>query len=431
MGLKPVLTRDFGTEGLRRLDVYERAGGYAGYKKALSEIKPDDLVELVKKSGLRGRGGAGFPTGNKWSFLPKGMYPRYLVCNADESEPGCFKDRYLIEESPHQVLEGILIAAYAIGCNTAFIYIRGEYLPQHEALESAIEEAQEAGYIGKDVLKSGFDVDVILHRGAGAYICGEETALLTSLEGYRGEPRLKPPFPAVKGLYGKPTVVNNVETVANLPHIVVNGADWFAAMGTPTGKGTRVWCMSGHVNRPGNYELENGTPIRELIMEHGGGVWKNRRLKALQPGGASMMVLLPEHLDVGLDFDAIQKAGSLAGAGAMVVMDETTCMVDAARRYVKFFHHESCGKCTPCREGTFWMSNLFDRFEFGEARPGDVDLLLDMGYNIDGRSFCPLGDASTWFPRSVIKYFRDEFEQHIAEKGCPFRKEAETAVAVA
>ena len=279
------------------------------------------------------------------------------------------------------------------------------------------------------MLGKGYEIDVILHRGAGAYICGEETALLTSLEGYRGEPRLKPPFPAIKGLYGKPTVVNNVETVANLPHIVINGADWFGAMGTPTGKGTRVWCMSGHVNRPGNYELENGTPIRELIEEHGGGVWKNRKLKAFQPGGASMMVLLPEHLDVGLDFDAIQKAGSLAGAGAMVVMDETTCMVDAARRYVKFFHHESCGKCTPCREGTFWMSNLFDRFEAGDAKATDVDLLLDIGYSIDGRSFCPLGDASTWFPRSVIKFFRDEFLEHVSEKGCPFKRTAQEAVA--
>ena len=428
MGLKPVLTKDFHTENLKQLAVYERTGGYAGYKKALG-MQPDELVELVKKSGLRGRGGAGFPTGNKWSFLPKGVYPRYLVCNADESEPGCFKDRYLIEKSPHQVLEGILIASYAIGCNLAFIYIRGEYLPQHEALEAAIEEARQAGYLGKNVLGKGYEIDVILHRGAGAYICGEETALLTSLEGYRGEPRLKPPFPAIKGLYGKPTVVNNVETVANLPHIVINGADWFGAMGTPTGKGTRVWCMSGHVNRPGNYEVENGTPIRELLEEHGGGVWKNRKLKAFQPGGASMMVLLPEHLDVGLDFDAIAKAGSLAGAGAMVVMDETTCMVDAARRYVKFFHHESCGKCTPCREGTFWMSNLFDRFEAGEAKTTDVDLLLDIGYSIDGRSFCPLGDASTWFPRSVIKFFRDEFLEHVSEKGCPFKKTAQEAVA--
>jgi NADH-quinone oxidoreductase subunit F len=427
MAENKILSKDFGTEGLQRLEVYEGTGGYSGFKKALQEIKPDDLVEMVKKSGLRGRGGAGFPTGNKWSFLPKGVYPRYLVCNADESEPGCFKDRYLIEESPHQVLEGILIASYAIGCNLAFIYIRGEYLPQYEALETAIAEAEAAGYIGKNVLGTGFDVEVILHRGAGAYICGEETALLTSLEGYRGEPRLKPPFPAVKGLYGRPTVVNNVETVCNLPHIVINGPEWFSAIGTPTGKGTRVWCMSGHVNRPGNYELESGTPIRELIFEHGGGVWKGRKLKAFQPGGASMMVLLPEQLDVGLDFDAIQKAGSLAGAGAMVVMDETTCMVDAARRYVKFFHHESCGKCTPCREGTFWMANIFDRFEEGEGRSADVDLLLEMGYNIDGRSFCPLGDASTWFPRSVIKFFRDEFEQHVSEKGCPFKKEENVA----
>jgi NADH-quinone oxidoreductase subunit F len=247
--------------------------------------------------------------------------------------------------------------------------------------------------------------------------------LLTSLEGYRGEPRLKPPFPAIKGLYGKPTVVNNVETVATLPHIVTNGPDWFAAIGTETGKGTRLWCMSGHVNRPGNYEMEMGAPIRELIYDLGGGVWKNRTLKAFQPGGASMMVLLPQHLDVGLDFDAIQKAGSLAGAGAMVVMDETTCMVDMCRRYVEFFHHESCGKCTPCREGTFWMSNVLTRIEEGEGKAGDADLLLEMGNNIDGRSFCPLGDASTWFPRSCIKYFRDEFEQHVAEHACPFRKE--------
>ena len=425
MGLKPVLTRDFGQEGLIGLQGYERSGGYGAFKKALQESTPDALIEMVKKSGLRGRGGAGFPTGNKWGFLPKGVYPRYLICNADESEPGCFKDRYLIEESPHQLIEGILIAAYAIGCNLAFIYIRGEYLPQTELLETALEEARAAGYIGRNVLGSGYDVDVLLHRGAGAYICGEETALLTSLEGYRGEPRLKPPFPAVKGLYGKPTVVNNVETLATLPHIVRNGPDWFAAMGTPTGKGTRVWCMSGHVNRPGNYELEMGTPIRELIYEHGGGIWKGRSLKAFQPGGASMMVLLPEHIDVGLDFDAIAKAGSMAGAGAMMVMDETTCIVDVARRLVKFFEHESCGKCTPCREGTYWMANLFDRIEFGEGKSGDPDLLLDMGYNIDGRSFCPLGDASTWFPRSVIKYFRDEFEQHIVEKACPFRGERE------
>jgi NADH-quinone oxidoreductase subunit F len=423
MAERKILTRDFGTPGLAHLPGYEASGGYQAYRKMLKELQPDAVVEMVKKSGLRGRGGAGFGTGQKWSFLPKGGYPRYLVINADESEPGCFKDRYLIEESPHQVVEGLLVAAYAIGCNLAFIYIRGEYLPQHEALEWALDEARQAGYIGQNVLGSGFDVDVILHRGAGAYICGEETAMLTSLEGYRGEPRLKPPFPAIKGLYGKPTVVNNVETVATLPHIINNGAEWFAAIGTPTGAGTRLWCMSGHVNRPGNYELEMGTPIRELIYDHGGGIWKNRQLKAFQPGGASMMVLLPEHLDVGLDFDAIQKAGSLAGAGAMVVMDETTCMVDMSRRYAEFFHHESCGKCTPCREGTYWMTNILTRIEEGEGKPGDPDLLVEMGLNIDGRSFCPLGDAATWFPRSTVKFFRDEFMQHISEHGCPFEKE--------
>ena len=304
MGVKRVLTKDFATENLYRRSVYELMGGYTGFKKAL-EMQPDELIEEVKKSGLRGRGGAGFPTGNKWGFLPKGVYPRYLVCNADESEPGCFKVRYLIETSPHQLLEGIMIASYAIGCTLAFIYIRGEYLPGYEMLQAAIAEAREGGYLGKNVLGKGFDLDIILHRGAGAYICGEETALLTSLEGYRGEPRLKPPFPAIKGLYAAPTVVNNVETLCNLPHIVNNGADWFKSMGTPTASGTRVWCMSGHVNHPGNYELEGGTPIRELIEDLGGGVWKNRKLKAFQPGGASMMVLLPEHLDVGLDFEAI------------------------------------------------------------------------------------------------------------------------------
>jgi len=414
------------------LATYRTIGGYQVWERLLRDKPPrEQIIDAVKASGLRGRGGAGFPTGTKWSFMPRNSpVQKYLVCNSDESEPGTCHDRDILRYNPHALIEGLAIAGYATNSTVAYNYIRGEFLGEPvPRFEAALAEAYAAGLLGKNVQGSGVDFDLHTFIGAGAYICGEETALLTSLEGYRGEPRLKPPFPAVKGLYGKPTIMNNVETVSNLPHIVNNGAEWFAAMGTPTGKGTRVWCMSGHVNRPGNYELENGTPIRELIEEHGGGVWKNRKLKAFQPGGASMMVLLPEHLDVGLDFDAIQKAGSLAGAGAMVVMDETTCMVDAARRYVKFFHHESCGKCTPCREGTFWMSNLFDRFEGGEAKATDVDLLLDIGYSIDGRSFCPLGDASTWFPRSVIKYFRDEFLEHVSEKGCPFKKTAQEAVA--
>ena len=367
--------------------MYRRQGGYQALRKALHELTPDEVVTEVKQSGIRGRGGAGFPTGMKWSFLPKGVHPRYLAVNADESEPGCFKDRALIEENPHQLIEGVLIAAYAIQAPIAFIYIRGEYLDQRLLLERCVEEARAAGLIGTGILGSDFSCDVIVHGGAGAYICGEETALLDSLEGFRGQPRLKPPFPAVKGLYGQPTVVNNVETLSNLPRIVERGGAWFGSLGPEKSTGTRLFCCSGHINRPGTYEMLLGTPIRELLEEECGGVWKGRSLKAFQPGGGSMQVLLPEHLDLPLDMDVVAKAGSALGAGAMVFMDETTCMVNVSMRLVDFYHHESCGKC-----------------------------------------FCPLGDTATWFVMSAYQAFRDEFEAHCGAGGCPLRLGREEAL---
>jgi NADH-quinone oxidoreductase subunit F len=417
-----LLTKDIGTEGLQTLPVYERVGGYQGLREALRRFTPDEVVEEVRRSGLRGRGGAGFPTGQKWSFLPKDVFPRYLCVNADESEPGCFKDRYLIDENPHQVLEGTLIAAYALQVRTAFIYIRGEYYEQRLTLERCVEEARRAGYVGEGILGSDFSCEVIVHGGAGAYICGEETALLDSLEGYRGQPRLKPPFPAVRGLYGKPTVVNNVETVSNLPHIVLRGGEWFASLGTERSTGTRLWCCSGHIERPGVYELELGRPIRELLEEHCGGVWKGRRLKAFQPGGGSMQVLLPEHLDLPLDMDEVMKAGSSLGAGAFVFMDETTCMVDVSRRLVEFYHHESCGKCVPCREGTYFEVSLLRRLERGEATREELDTLADVCDNMNGKCFCPLGDTATWFVMSAYRAFPDEFVAHCGAGRCPVRQ---------
>jgi NADH-quinone oxidoreductase subunit F len=416
-----LLTKDFATEGLETLAVYERTGGYTGLRKALRDFTPDSLVEEVKTSQMRGRGGAGFPTGMKWSFLPKDVFPRYLCCNADESEPACFKDRYLIDKSPHQLVEGLLIAAYALQVQTAFVYIRGEYHDQRLLLERAVEEARAAGYIGQGILGSDFSCDVIVHGGAGAYICGEETALISSLEGNRGEPRLKPPFPAVKGLYGKPTVVNNVETLCNLPHIVNNGGEWFAGIGVEKSRGTRLWCCSGHIEKPGVYEMELGRPIRELFEEHCGGMWKGRQLKAFQPGGGSMQVLLPEHLDLPLDMDAVMKAGSSLGAGAMMFMDETTCMVNVSMRLVDFYHHESCGKCAPCREGTYFESDLMHKLEAGQATPEELATLADICDNMNGKCFCPLGDTATWFVMSAFKAFREEFEAHCNAGECPVR----------
>jgi NADH-quinone oxidoreductase subunit F len=429
MGELKLLLKDAGTEGLQRIEVYQRLGGYAGLRTALSSSTPDEIVEQVKTSGIRGRGGAGFPTGMKWSFLPKDVFPRYLCVNADESEPACFKDRYLIDTNPHQLVEGILIAAYALRVEIAFLYIRGEYFEQRLLLERAVEEARAAGFIGQNILGSDFSCDIIVHGGAGAYICGEETALIDSLEGYRGQPRLKPPFPAVKGLYGQPTVVNNVETLCNLPHIVQRGGEWYKSMGTEKSTGTRVWCVSGHVERPGVYETELGTPIGELL-ELAGGMWKGRRLKAFQPGGGSMQVLLPEHLELPLDMDAVMKAGSSLGAGAMMFMDETTCMVDVSRRLVAFYQHESCGKCAPCREGTYFELDLMTRLESGIASRDELATLTDICDNMNGKCFCPLGDTATWFVMSAFRAFREEFEAHCDAGSCPVRA-ARTRLAVA
>jgi NADH-quinone oxidoreductase subunit F len=402
---------------------YERAGGYQALKKVLGKIAPADITEMVKKSGLRGRGGAGFPTGVKWSFIPKDHPgPRYLVCNADESEPGTFKDRQLMERDPHQMIEGMIIAAYAIGAHRSYIYIRGEFVLGARILERALAEAYQAGYLGSNILGTGFALDIYVHRGAGAYICGEETALLESLEGKRGLPRTKPPFPATHGLFQKPTVVNNVETLANVPHIVNRGPEWFAATGSPLkSTGTRVFCLSGHVKRPGNYEVPMGITFREMIYDIAGGMRGDKPLKAFIPGGASAAFLTPAHLDVTLDFESVAQAGSMLGSGGITVMEEGTCMVWAAENLLHFFNHESCGKCTPCREGSPWLLQILRRIEHGKGKMDDLATLLRLCGNIAGRTVCAFGDAEIAPITSTLQYFREEYEAHIREQRCPFR----------
>jgi NADH-quinone oxidoreductase subunit F len=401
------------------LDRARRDGAYEASKKAVTTMSPEDVVEAVKASGLRGRGGAGFPTGMKWSFVPKTTFPKYVVINHDEGEPGTFKDRELAEGDPHGVIEGITVAAWANGATKAFIYCRGEFALGARRLDAAINEAYAAGFLGTSIYGSEFDLDIVLHRGAGAYICGEESALLDSLEGYRGQPRLRPPFPAVKGLYGQPTVVNNTETVMNLPSIVSNGPDWFRQWGTEKSPGTKVLSVSGHVRRPANYEIPLGTSMAD-VLELAGGM-RNGSLKAIIPGGASAPLLTS--VDVDVDFESLQAAGTMLGSGAVVFMDETTCMVRNALVTTEFFEHESCGKCTPCREGTWWAVKVLERIESGEGRREDMNLLLDIADGIDGRAFCPLGDAASWALRSNVKLFRDEFEQHVSEGRCPFGDE--------
>jgi NADH-quinone oxidoreductase subunit F len=414
-----IVTKYIDVPGIDTLDTYRAHDGYQALAKALREYQPDQLVDMVKKSGLRGRGGAGFPTGMKWSFLPKeSAKPRYLCCNADESEPGTFKDRMLMEKIPHLIVEGVAISSFATKVHHAFIYVRGELALAGRQMERAVREAYAAGYLGKDILGSGYDLDITVHRGAGAYICGEESALLESLEGKRGYPRLKPPFPAAVGLYGGPTVINNAETLATVPPIVLNGADWYASFGTEKSKGTRIFCLSGHVNRPGNYELPLGTPLRVLIDEYGGGVWKDRNLKAIIPGGSSTFFLGPDKIDVTLDFESVAAAGSMLGSGGVIVFDDQTCIVDAVLRITEFYRDESCGKCTPCREGTFWMVELLERLEAGHGKSSDMDLLVDICDNISGKSFCPLGDAATSTIVSSIKLFREEYEFHVRNGHC-------------
>jgi NADH-quinone oxidoreductase subunit F len=400
-------------------DRYEELGGYRGLRAAL-KMTPAEVIEVVKASGLRGRGGAGFPTGVKWSFVPQDTgKPQYLVVNFDESEPGTFNNRELIERDPHQFLEGAIIAAYAVQCHTAFVYTRGEFLYPGQLLERTLGEAYAKGYLGADILGSGYDLDIVLHRGAGAYICGEETALLSSLEGYRGQPRLRPPFPAVEGLYASPTLINNVETLSNVPHILDRGADWFTSFGTEKSPGTKVFSVSGKVERPGNYEAPMGTTARSVI-EMAGGVLDGKRLKAWTPGGSSTPFLTAEHLDVGLDFESIQAAGSLLGTGALIVTDERDCMVEAAGRLLRFYAHESCGKCTPCREGTWWVVRVLERIENGYGRMEDLPLIADIGDNMLFKAFCALADGAVSPISSTLKHFRDEYEAHVRERRCPF-----------
>ena len=396
---------------------YERTGGYQALRKVLGKVPPAEVTAMVTKSGLRGRGGAGFPTGIKWGFLPKDYQgPRYLCCNADESEPGTFKDRQLMERDPHQVLEGIALASYAIGSETSYIYIRGEFVLGAAILERAIQEARAAGYLGKNIWGTGLTVEIYVHRGAGAYICGEETALLESLEGKRGLPRVKPPFPATHGLYGKPTVVNNVETLANLPHIITRGPEWFAAIGSPPkSTGTRVFCVSGHVQRPGNYEVPMGITFRELIYGQAGGMRSDKPLKAFIPGGASAPFLTPDHLDVKMDFESVAQAGSMLGSGGVTVMEEGTSMVWAALRLMEFFYHESCGKCTPCREGSSWLTQILRRILDKRGRLEDLETLADLCKNIAGRTVCAFGDAEVSPILSTLKYWRQEYEDLIRE----------------
>ncbi|HYH27559.1 MAG TPA: NADH-quinone oxidoreductase subunit NuoF, partial [Actinomycetota bacterium] len=389
--------------------------------KALS-MPPERVVDEIKASGLRGRGGAGFPTGAKWGFIAKDTgRPVYVVCNADEGEPGTFKDREMIERDPHQLIEGIAIAAHAVGSRTAFVYMRGEFLGPSLVLERAIAEAYDRGFLGTGIAGSDVDLDLVLHRGAGSYECGEETALLESLEGKRGQPRLRPPFPAVEGLYRSPTVVNNVETLSTVPAIVLRGADWYKGFGTESSPGTKVFCISGKVERPGNYEAPLGTPARVLVEEMAGGVLGGKEMKAWTPGGSSTPFLTPDLLDTPMDFESIQQAGSLLGTGAMVVLDEDDCIVEAVLRWIQFYAHESCGKCTPCREGTWWYAKVLHRMENGGGRLEDIPILDDIGDNILFKSLCALGDGAVSPVASSLKFFRHEYERHVEHGGCPYR----------
>ncbi len=418
--MEKVLLRNIEAKDSHTLAVYESRGGYRGLRKILREMSPEQLIEEVRASGLRGRGGAGFPTGMKWGFVPKeSPKPKYVVCNADESEPGTFKDRLLIERDPHAIIEGTIISAYAISSHTAFIYIRGEFSFGSRVLQEAIEETTKAGYLGKNILGSGYDLDLIVHRGAGAYICGEETGLLSSLEGGRGWPKVKPPFPATHGLFGCPTVVNNVETLAALPWIIDQGAAKYAALGTEKSKGTKLFSVSGHIRKPGVYEVEMGYPFKRFLEEDCGGVPNGRKLKGVIPGGASMPVLRPDEIEgVRMDYESMQAAGTLLGSGGVIVMDDSTCMVKTAWNIARFFAHESCGQCSPCREGCHWMEKIFWRIENGQGKKEDLDLILSVSGNIMGNTICPFGDAAAMPAAAFIKKFRNEFEDHVQQRRC-------------
>ncbi len=427
--MEPILFKHVEIPDINKLDVYVANDGYAALKTAVTTMQAGEVTQVISDSGLAGRGGAGFPTGLKWSFIPKGVLPTYLVINADESEPGAFKDRELMERNPHQLLEGVAIASYAIGCQKAFIYIRGEFLYIGEILEQAVADAKTQGYLGDKIFGSAFNIDIVIHRGAGAYICGEESALLDSLEGLRGFPRLRPPFPAIKGLYAKPTVVNNVETIANVPHIVRNGAEWYKDYGTEKSPGTKVCSISGPVNRPGNYEMELGTPFRVLLEEKAGGMRDGKRLKAYIPGGASAPMLpgTDEMIDVPMSYEGYRAAGSALGSASFIIIPDDVCILRAQLRLSEFFAHESCGKCIPCREGTPWLAKTVKRIEQGQGREEDLPLLLDICDNILGRSFCALGDFSTSNIVASLKFFFDEYEEHIRIHGCPYQLKSAVA----
>jgi len=417
--MEPVLTTFVREPNSFTLDASLRHGAYEGLRKALS-MDPGKVIDVVKASGLRGRGGAGFPTGMKWGFVPKdSAKPTYVCCNADESEPGTFKDHVLMERNPHLVIEGVAIACYAIGAKVGYIYIRGEFLHVAAVLEAAIAEARARAFLGPNILGSGYDCEIYVHRGAGAYEAGEESALLESLEGKRAQPRLRPPFPAVVGLYGCPTIINNVETLANVPLILVNGAEWFVAIGPEKNSGPKLFCISGHVNTPGVYEASMHTTLRQLIYDYAGGIRGGRELKAVIPGGSSTPVLLPSAIDAPASFDGMVKAGSMLGSAALIVMDETTCMVWAAENLIHFYRHESCGKCTPCREGADWMLKILHKIERGDGEMRDLDLLDSVARNINGKTLCPFGDAEVALVLSTLQHFRHEYEAHISEGRCP------------
>jgi len=421
---QPLLLRGIDEEGLHTIDVYQRRGGYQALRRAL-EMTPEEVLEELQASGLRGRGGAGFAIGKKASFMPEGTMNKYMVCNADESEPGAFKDRELMQKNPHQLLEGIIIASYTVGANRAFIYIRGEYQRQADVLDAALAETERAGYLGEGILGSDFSLTLVVHRGAGAYICGEETALLDSLEGKRGNPRIKPPFPANQGLYQGPTLINNVETLATVPHVITMGGEKYAEIGTENSPGTKVVSVSGNVRRPGNYEVELGIPVRDIIYGLAGGPPEGREVKLFFPGGSSAPVLTGDDLDRPYDFDSMAEAGSMLGSGSIIVVDDSVPVVDVALMVAKFYEHESCGKCTPCREGTRWTRTILQRVDDGTATPMDLDIMASVQEQILGNCLCVLGDSMAMPIGSMVEKFRDEFEAHIeaARQRNPFGDE--------
>ena len=417
--LSPVLSAHWDEKDSFTIDSYKKHDGYKAAQKALA-MDPDAVIQLIKDSGLRGRGGAGFPTGNKWGFIPQNDgKDHYLVVNADESEPGTCKDMPLLLANPHSLIEGMIIASYAIRANHAFIYLRGEVVHVYRRILQAIEDAYKAGHLGKNIGGTGFNLELTLHAGAGAYICGEETALLDSLEGFRGQPRLRPPFPAIAGLYARPTVVNNVESIASVPAIIHNGVEWFQKMGTEKSKGFTLYSLSGHVKNPGQFEAPLGITLRE-ILEMSGGMRDGHQLKFWTPGGSSTPMFTAEHLDIPLDYEGVSGAGSMLGTKALQIFDETTCVVRAVLRWVEFYKHESCGKCTPCREGTWWMVQMLKDLEAGKGTEADLEKLLDLCDNIAGRSFCALADGAVSPVISSIKYFRSEYIDHQRNGGCPF-----------